>query len=171
LSLGCFHYALLLVDVATHYTWLYGLTTLTSSETISALEAFVSGAGACPTKFHSDFDDKLIGGATLRFINNHSCIIAAPAHHQSSNSLVESTWKTIIRMAWAYITGIQVSREFWYFAIKHFALMLNQSQGCLGRKLTTPFELVHDIKLDAATWFAIFSIGYFDHAVENNSEK
>jgi hypothetical protein len=45
-----------------------------------ALEAFVSDAGAYPIKFHADFDNKLIGGAALRFINKHSRIIAAPAH-------------------------------------------------------------------------------------------
>ena len=58
MSLGGFRYALILVDVTTHYTWLYGLTTLTSSEIISALEAFVSDAGAYPRKFHADFDNK-----------------------------------------------------------------------------------------------------------------
>jgi hypothetical protein len=63
-------------------------------------------------KFHEDFDQKLIGGAALRFINKHSQIIAAPACRQSSNGLVKSMWKTIIRMARAYITEKQVSREF-----------------------------------------------------------
>jgi hypothetical protein len=66
----------------------------------------------------------------------------------------------------AYITEKQVSWEFWYFAIKHSAFMLNQIPGHLGRKLTMPFELVHGVKPDAATWFELFSIGYFDHAVE-----
>ena len=140
LSLGGFQYALLLVDVATRYTWLYGLTTLTSSEIISAIKAFVSDAGGYPMKFHADFDNKLIGGAALCFINKNSRIIAAPTRRQLSNGLVESTWKTIIRMARAYITEKQVSREFWYFAIKHSAHMLNQIPGRLGRKLTTPLN-------------------------------
>jgi hypothetical protein len=74
-------------------------------------------------------------------------------------------------MARAYITEKQVSREFWYFAIKHSTLMLNQIPGRLGRRLTTPYELVHGIKPDATTWFELFSIGYFDHATENNSKK
>ena len=88
LSLHGFYYAFLLLDLATHYTWLYGLTTLTNSKIIYALEAFVSDAGAYPLKFHADFDNKLIGGNALRFINKHSHIIAAPAHRQSSNGLV-----------------------------------------------------------------------------------
>jgi hypothetical protein len=135
------------------------------------LKPFVADAGAHPTKFHADFDQKLIGGAALRFINKHSKIIAAPACCQSSNGLVESTWRMIIRMARAYTTENQVSCEFWYFAINHSTLMLNQIPGRLGRKLTTLFELVHGVKPDAATSFELFSIGYFNHAVENNSNK
>ena len=39
-ALGEFRYALLLVDVTTQYTWMYGLSSLTSSHIIDALEAF-----------------------------------------------------------------------------------------------------------------------------------
>jgi hypothetical protein len=39
--------------------------------------------------------------------------------------------------------------------------MLNQVPGRLGRKLTTPFELVYNKKPDSKTWFEVFSIGYF----------
>lgn len=64
-------------------------------------------------------------------------------------------------MARSYITEKQVGCEFWYFAIKHAAHMLNQVPGRLGCKLTTPFELVHGKKPDARTWFELFSVGYF----------
>ena len=68
LSLGFFCYALILilVDVATRYCWIYGLTSLTSNHIIAALEAFRSDANGVPKKFHSDFDTKLIGGKALR---------------------------------------------------------------------------------------------------------
>jgi hypothetical protein len=39
--------------------------------------------------------------------------------------------------------------------------MLNQVPGRMGRKLTSPFELVYGVKPDAKTWFEPFSIGYF----------
>jgi hypothetical protein len=39
--------------------------------------------------------------------------------------------------------------------------MLNQVPGRLGRKLTSPFELVYGVKPDAKTWFELFSAGYF----------
>ncbi len=64
-------------------------------------------------------------------------------------------------MARAYITEKQVGREYWWFAVAHAVCMLNQVPGRLGRKLTTPFECVHNKKPDARTWFELFSVGYF----------
>ena len=74
-------------------------------------------------------------------------------------------------MAQAYITDKQVGREMWYFSIRRAGQMLNQIPGRLGRKLTTPFELVHGCKPDARTWFQPFSVGYFSHAIDNDSQR
>eukprot|EP00956_Cyclotella_meneghiniana_P030923 scaffold79637_cov24-Cyclotella_meneghiniana.AAC.1 len=74
-------------------------------------------------------------------------------------------------MARAYITEKQVSREFWFFAVRHAAIMINQVPGRLGRRLTTPFELVHGTKPDSSTWFELFSVGYFDHKTEGSASK
>eukprot|EP00956_Cyclotella_meneghiniana_P015761 scaffold24459_cov75-Cyclotella_meneghiniana.AAC.2 len=105
LGLGGYRYALLLVDVATRYCWVYGMQALTSNEIISCFEQFVTAAGDVPKCFHSDFDKKLIGGKALRWIQEHkSRVIASPSQRQSSNGLVERTWQTLIRMARAYIT-------------------------------------------------------------------
>ena len=53
-----------------------------------------------------------MGGAALRWIRaNDSRIIAANAGRQSSNGLVERTWRTIVQMARAYITEKQVLRN------------------------------------------------------------
>lgn len=74
----------------------------------------------------------------------------------------------MVHMAWSYITEKQVGCEFWFFAIKHAAHMLNQVPGHLGRKLTSPLELVYGHqKPDAKTWLELFSVGYF--AVEKKS--
>eukprot|EP00804_Cyclotella_cryptica_P002397 CCRYP_004097-RA/>CCRYP_004097-RA protein AED:0.56 eAED:0.30 QI:0/-1/0/1/-1/1/1/0/629 len=78
-ALGGFRYALLLVDVATRFTWIYGMHTVSSGDIILALETFHADTGTHPKTFHADFDQKLIGGAALRHINQHSRIIAAPA--------------------------------------------------------------------------------------------
>jgi hypothetical protein len=163
MALGGFRYALILVDVATRYTWLYGLTSLSSTDIINALSSFQSAMdGRMPRKFHTDFDKKLMGGKALRWIHaNKSKVIAAPARRQSSNGLVERTWQTIVRMARSYITEKQVGREYWYWAIKRASEMLNQVPGRMGRKLTSPFELVYGVKPDARTWFELFSVGFF----------
>eukprot|EP00956_Cyclotella_meneghiniana_P020999 scaffold37679_cov76-Cyclotella_meneghiniana.AAC.13 len=172
LSLGGYRYALLLVDVATRYCWIYGMQALTSNEIISCFEQFVSAAGDVPKCFHSDFDKKLIGGKALRWIQEHkSRIIASPSQRQSSNGLVERTWQTLVRMARAYITEKQVGREFWFYAVKHSALMINQVPGRLGRKLTSPFELVHGVKPDSSTWFELFSVGFFPHSSDDGETK
>lgn len=171
MALGGYRYALLLVDVATRYAWIYGMQTVSSADIIQALESFTADTGTHPKTYHADFDQKLIGGAALRYINKNSRIIAAPARRQSSNGLVEATWKTIVRMARAYITEKQVGREFWYFAVRHAVIMINQIPGRLGRRLTTPFELVYGVKPDSSTWFELFSVGYFDHKTENSATK
>ncbi len=103
-----------------------------------------------PKTFHTDFDKKLIGGKALKWIQaNKSRVIAAPAGQQSSNGVVERTWRTSVQMDRAYITDKQVGREMWYFSIRRKGQMLNQIPGRLGRKLTTPFKLVYDCKPDA----------------------
>ena len=113
MGLGGFRYALLLVDVATRYCWIFGMHTLTSSELIDAFEAFQESASGTPKTFHCDFDKKLIGGKALKWIRlQKSRIIAAPAGRQSSNGLVERTWRTIVQMARAYVTEKQVVREY-----------------------------------------------------------
>jgi hypothetical protein len=105
LALGGYRYALVLVDVATRYCWVFGMQALTSTEIISALNSFTSLAGMVPKCFHSDFDQKLIGGKARKWIlESGSRIIAAPSNRQSSNGLVEHSWQTMVRMAHAYIT-------------------------------------------------------------------
>jgi hypothetical protein len=74
-------------------------------------------------------------------------------------------------MARAYITEKQVGREFWFYAIRHAAQMINQVPGQMGRKLTSPFELVHGVKPDSSTWFELFSVGYFPHYTKSNETK
>ena len=64
-SLEGSRYALLLVDVATWYFWIYGLTGINSSDIIGALEEFQADAVGLPKRFHTDFDHKLMGDKAL----------------------------------------------------------------------------------------------------------
>ena len=133
-------YALLIIDVDKRYCWLYGMSSLSSMSTTLAPERSKADAGLPPHRFYSDFDRKLIGWNALQYIlSNGSNIIVAPVGRQSSNGLAERTWHTLIQMTIALITEKQVGREFWYLAVRHSAMMLNQVPGQLGLKLTTPF--------------------------------
>ena len=64
LLLGGFRYALLLVDVAIRYCWIYGMPPLTSTHIIHAFDTFKSDVGRVPKKFHTDFDKK--GTSTIQ---------------------------------------------------------------------------------------------------------
>jgi hypothetical protein len=120
---------------------MYGLHSLTSSNIIDAFASFTVDAGGTPRTFHANFDKKLIDGKALRWLQNKKIgVIAAPASRQSFNGLVECTWQTIVRMAHPYFSEKQMGREFWFYAVKHSARMINQIPGRLGRKLISPFE-------------------------------
>ena len=106
----------------------------------SALELFKADAGRLPQSFHSDFNRKLIGGnALLWILSNGFNIIAATADRQSLNGLAERAWCNIIQIARAFITEKQASQAFWYLAVRHAEMMLNEVPGRLGLTLTTPF--------------------------------
>ena len=125
-----FRYGLLLIDRATKYIWFYGLKSLSSDNIIAALEQFQADAGGLPTEFRCDCDQKLLGGATRRWIyRNKSKIIGAPAGRQSSNGLVERAWQTLRNMARAYLTEAGMPRDYWYFAIAHAARMMNMMRS------------------------------------------
>ena len=47
-------------------------------------------------------------------------------------------------------------------------MILNQVLGRLGLQLAILFELVHNSKPDSNTWFELFSIGYFNHHIDNS---
>ena len=94
-----FPFALLLIDRATKYIWVYGLKNLLSSDTISALEQFRDNAGGLPKEFRCDCDQKLLGGETRRWIYcNKSKINDARAKRQLSNGLAKRTWATCGKM-------------------------------------------------------------------------
>ena len=91
-----YRYALLLVDRATKYIWIYGLKSLLSENIIDAFSQFRADAGGLPRQFRCDCDQKLMGGDARRWIyRNNSKIIGAPAGRQSSNGLAERAWQTI----------------------------------------------------------------------------
>jgi hypothetical protein len=164
LSVGSYKCAPILVDRATQYNWTFGLKSLSSDYILLALQLFWASAGALTRCFYCDCDAKLFGTAILEYlINNQSKVVAALAKRQSSNGLVESHWKTMIHMAWAYLTEKQMPRNFWFYAITHTARLMNAIPGKFKDPLALSFMLVHGVGHDICTWTPLFSLCYFHH--------
>jgi hypothetical protein len=148
-SIGGFCYALILVDQATRYNWLFGLKTLSSADIISALCLFWAVAGLLAHCFHSDCDLEIFGLAVSKYlINGQSKVVTAPAKCQSANGLVELHWKVMVHIARAYLTKKQMLCAFWFYAIMHVAHMMNAIPGKHSGWLASPFLLVHGVGHD-----------------------
>ncbi len=157
--MGFFCYALILVDRATCYNWVYGLKDLLSDSILSALRFFKADAGSYARCFRSNCDAKLFGTCIQEhLINNDSNIVATAAGRQSANGLVKSHWKVMVHMSRAYLTEKQMPRSFWFFSIVHSAWMMNAIPGKLHGKLASPFLLVHGVGHDERTWFSSFLV-------------
>jgi hypothetical protein len=99
--------------------------------------------------FYSDCDTKLFGTTISNYlIGDGSKVEAAPAKHQSSNGPVESYWKVMVHMDWAYLTEKQIPQTLWFYAISYVACTMNTIPGQLNGHLASPFLLVHDIGHD-----------------------
>jgi len=86
-SVGGYHYALVLIDCVTQYNWAFGLKTLSSECILAALCLFCVAAGSLARCFYCDCDPKLVSRAISDYlVDNFSKVVAAPAKHQSSNS-------------------------------------------------------------------------------------
>ena len=169
MSIGGYSYALILVDRATRYNWVYGLKSLASESILEAFRSFKVEAGRLAREFRTDCDEKLFGSAIREYlINNESNVNAAPAGRQSSNGLVESHWKIMVQMARAYLTEKQMPKNFWYWAILHAARMMNAIPGKYKGKWASPFMLVHGEHPDPRTWPPVFSLCYFHHSKDGS---
>ncbi len=129
-SVGGFKYALIFMDQAPQCNWCFGLKSLQYDEILAAFLAFWSEAGGLATQFQCNWDENLDGNNVQSFLHlNHSSISASPEGWQSSNGLVESHWKIIVHMSWAYLTKKQMPCSFRYYAVKHSAHMMNMIPG------------------------------------------
>ena len=171
-SVGGFKFALIFVDRATRYNWCFGLKSLQHEDIKAAFLAFCAEAGALARQFRCDCDEKLFGSNVRSFLHLHnSSIVASPAGRQSANGLVESHWKIMVHMARAYLTDKQMPRNFWYYAIKHSARMMNMIPGKYRGKLASPFMLAHGVRPDQRTWIPLFSLCYFHHEKDSESSR
>jgi hypothetical protein len=126
-------HCLILVDRATHYTWIYPLHSLNHDSIKSALSQWKLDAGQFPTRLYTDFDQKILDGPTGSFLKDNNVILrGAPNGRQNQNGLVERAWQTITNMARAFITDMQMPRNYWYWALRQ-ALQVANYVPCLLR--------------------------------------
>ena len=71
-------------------------------------------AGKLLSIIYTDFDTKLLSEAITNWCAQHdSQLIAAPAHQQNQNGLVERSWQMISNMTRSYINNKQMPRSIW----------------------------------------------------------
>jgi hypothetical protein len=84
-----YKYAIIFVDRATRYIWVFSLKSLHADALIAAFQQFRAEAGKLATQFRTDCDGKIMSQAVISWLrSNGSDIASAPAGRQSSNGLV-----------------------------------------------------------------------------------
>ncbi len=146
---GCYHYALILVNLVTHYTWTFDLKTLSSDCILVAHCLVHASAGSLAQCFYCDCDAKHFGKVLIvYFMDNGFKVAVTPTKHQSSKGLVESHWKVMVHMACVFT---------------HAMRMMNAFPG----KIMVVLHLL-SYTFMAYTWVPLFSLCYFYH--ENNGD-
>ena len=170
-AIGGIRYCLMFVDKATRYRRMYPLKNLTTSIT-RAIKKFLVEVGTKPKLIRTDFDKKLIGSESRKIFDDEKIRVeCAPPKRQHQNGLVERAWQTAVIMARNWIKSSLLPSKYWYFALKRAIEVSNISPIKLHGKITTPFEAVHDEKVDLRQLFPIFSTAYIKQESQHGSHK
>ena len=132
-------------------TWCYALCLLSHSKIISALNLFIVDAGAVAHCIYTDFDPKILEGATAKWIVERCHKLhASPSDCQLQNGLIEHTWQMAMGMVIAhlYMMDMQMPCMLWFWALWHAIQVMNYMPCSMEGVVTSPFELVHGIKPD-----------------------
>ncbi len=99
-SIGGYKYALVFVDPATRYNWMFGLKSLQHDDILLEFLAFWDEAGSLACQFRCDCDKKFFGSGVWSFLHtNKPSIVSSPAGRQSGNGLVEAHEKIKVHMS------------------------------------------------------------------------
>ena len=159
-AIGGIRYGLFIVDRATRKKHIYPLKNLNSS-ILRAVKKFVSHIGRTPKKIYADFDEKIIKGDVAEYLESiGTTILGAPSHRQEQNGLVERNWRSVVRMARAYLTRHLLPTKYWFFALRRAVEAANYMPIERSGSVTTPHELTHGEKPDYRTLIPIFSVAY-----------
>ena len=163
ISPGGYNYCLTLVDSATRMVFSYGLTRLTGGDLQDAFWRFLIDAGGIPKVVQCDFDSRFLGGRMAAFLQSLRIKVRSAApRRQSSNGLVERTWRTGVRMARSFLAEAKLPRIYWYWALREAFHRMNLLPVQVGpSKWSTPLQLFYERPADFRVLFPFGSIGYF----------
>jgi hypothetical protein len=85
--------------------------------------------------------------------------------------LVELTWQTVNGMGRAFITDMQMPRQYWYWALRQAVQVHNYVPCTVESISTTPHELVYGVKPDSRVLFCMFSTGFFRHLSDGTHHR
>jgi hypothetical protein len=171
MAIGGIKYTLLLVDKFSRYKFIYGLKNLTTS-LHEAMQRFLLDCSVTPTLIRTDFDQKLMGGEVAKLLLQHKVKIeSSPPYRQHQNGLVERQWQTLVNMARNWLKSSMLPMEYWYFAIKRACEVSNLLPVTRNDKITTPYELVYNKKVDYRSLIPVFSIAYIRQHQEDGQDK
>jgi hypothetical protein len=170
-AIGGYKYTLMAVDKRTRYKLVYGLKNLTSS-LLASIQQFIVDCKIKPKLIRTDFDSKLIGGKVAEFLLSVGVPIeSSPPYRQHQNGLVESHWQTVVSMARNWLTSSLLPSKYWFFAVKRACEVCNLLPTQHLDKVTTPFELVYQKKVDYRLLFPMFSVAYIKYRREGGRVK
>ena len=170
-AIGGIRYCLMMVDKATRIRKIYPLKNLTTS-IHRAFQRFLTEVGEPPKLLRTDFDKKLIGSTARQFLDEHSIPIeSAPPKRQHQNGLVERAWQSAVIMARNWLKSALLPSTYWYYAVKRAVEISNISPIKINNKVTTPFEQVHQKKVDYRQLFPMFSTSYIKQTTSKGRHK
>ena len=139
----------------------------------ASMEQFIVDCGnRAPKRILTDFDTKIMGGATLELLRKRGCAVAAsPANRQHQNGLVERAWRSIVRMARAWVNQHLLPTDFWYHAIRRAVEVCNFFPVTANGVLTTPYELIYNTKPDLRNLIPLFSIAYIRRTRDGDTDR
>ena len=169
-AIGGARYTLLLVDKATRFKFVFGLTNLTTS-LLTAMKRFIMLSGVKPKLICTDFDSKLIGGEVESYLLDQQIHIeASPPYRQHQNGLVERHWQSILSMSRNWLRSSMLPTKYCFFAVKRAIEISNIMPTKHKNKVTTPYELVYKRKPDFRQLFPQFSIAYIRQHRQDNKD-
>ena len=171
-GIGGVKYCLFLVDRSTTAKYTYPLKDLDGGSIAEQLQKWMVDLSITPKRIRADCDPKLMFGAMHKLAISHNIqLSAAPNGRQNQNGLVERNWYTCVRMARSWLFANHLPSKFWFYALKRATELSNYFPVLDSEKITTPFELVHNVKPDFRSLFPMFSIAYVRKTTDSSGSK